>query len=125
MQHIPKALYYSLKRISTLKSCRPVKESKVKAHLRGTNNFSQMDVHPSITVDQMSIIGFSILKFHQLKNKAKSIRLEQSQITSRKPITSHNISYKSYNTTNLFKHFKSIQCQEKSQLYVIQKVKTN
>lgn len=34
------------------------------------DDFSQVDVHPVVAANQMTVVGFSILQLHQLKNQS-------------------------------------------------------
>jgi len=48
-------------------------------HLGGADDFTEMDVHPSITIDQMPIISLSIFQFHQLLQHTSTMNYKLHQ----------------------------------------------
>lgn len=38
----------------------------IETYLRGANNFPQIDIHPCVATDQMTVVCFAIFQFHQL-----------------------------------------------------------
>lgn len=51
----------------TAKDCMRLRE--MFAHLRCTNNLAQIDVHPSVATDQMTVVCLAIFQLNQLWTK--------------------------------------------------------
>jgi len=63
-----------------------IKKKKTYWHLGCADDFTEMDVHPSITIDQMPIISLSIFQFHQLLQHTSTMnyKLHQKKWKGRK-----------------------------------------
>jgi hypothetical protein len=50
-------------------------------YFRGANDFTKMNVHPSITIDQMPIVSLPIFQFDQLLQRIITSRYKSLSIT--------------------------------------------
>lgn len=56
-----------------------VNRERAQLYPRGADDFSQVDIHPVVTADQVTVVRLSILQLHQLRREATQQTLESLQ----------------------------------------------